>query len=155
MMFTRKKDSDGEYRLTNRFWFVVAIATILIGVIGWRTQDTADKVQAQAAYNTQVAEQTNDCLNQLLATLKERVSFNDEVSDLRSKRDDIWMSFIVALAAIPTDQPQAERDAQAKPVIDKFFSANKALDQARADALANRNEVPYPPENCGEVKPTR
>lgn len=150
-----KKNADGSVTYTRRFWVAVTITMLFISFIGWRTQNTSDRVDAQAARTEQIAQLNNACLNQLLDTLKERVEFNDQVSAVRTDRDQVWMQFFVDLAKINTDLPQQERDRQAAPIIAKFFSDNTALDQRRADILSNRNETPYPEENCGMPIPMK
>jgi predicted nucleic acid-binding protein len=153
MMFTRNRDDDGEYRLTNRFWVIVAVAAVIVGYIGWRTQQTADQVQDQTQRTEQFAKQTNDCLNQVVGTLKDRTNLNASLDDLVNRRTQIWTNLVVGLAAIDPDMRQPERDVAAKLVLQHFFEANGAIDRERADLLRQRADKPYPEPNCGQEMP--
>lgn len=48
-----EKKADGTYRFSRRFWVYTTIATVIICWIGWRTQDTANRVDEQVRYNTE------------------------------------------------------------------------------------------------------
>jgi len=162
-----KRKNDGTYAFSGRFWAYVVIATLIIGWIGYRTQETADHTE-QLAWETQAyAAQTQDCLNQLQSILVKRASYSaqinnlqDQYNDNRQRRDDAWSTFIIDLAQISTDQPQVERDRQAAPVISKFISDLKKLDDERArilddrtKALATQADSPIPDPHCGQNVP--
>lgn len=103
-MFSKRE--DGTYSFSVRFWAYSAIATVIICWIGWRTQDTANKVEDQARATAQFANDTNDCLVDVVRVLTTRVGYNDAIATLDkrrqvidSRRQAIWDQLVDDLAA--------------------------------------------------------
>lgn len=150
-----KKKADGTYAYSGRFWTYVVIATILIAWIGWRTQATADRVEVQAKETAAFAASTNDCLNQVVSTLKERVGYNDRIGELRDRRVNSIARLIADLARIDTDQPQVQRDAQAAPILATYFNTVNEIDMELQKVQSSRDLTAYPDPSCGFEVPGR
>lgn len=162
-----EKKDDGEWGYSRRFWVQAIILGLLICAIGYSTQRTYSKTEELSRETIAYAQQTNDCLNQVISATKARVEANKEIDsliDARStvvdQRAQIWQQFIVDLAQISTDLPQPERDRLAAPIIAKFFSdtgkveaQNAQINKDRQAALAARTANPYPEPNCGNKLP--
>ena len=144
---------DGSYGFSSRFWTYTIIATIIIGWIGWRTQDTANRVQRQSQITTQFAELTNDCLQQVVDTLTTRVGYNDDIAQLDDRRQRAWEGLIFSLSAIQTNQTQAQRDEQAEPILDQFTAEIRAINADQARLASKREQNQYP--NCAQIEPQR
>lgn len=149
------KRDDGTYVFTRRFWVTATIGVILICAIGFSTQRTANRVEAQARETAEYAQSTNDCLNQVIGTLKERTGFTAALDDLNTRERKALADLLVGLAAIPTDQPQTMRDAQAKPYLTAYFSKVNQVAGDRQDLLDKRAAKPYPDPSCGFEVPGR
>lgn len=148
----RKKDDD-TYAFSGRFWTYAVIATVLIGWIGWRTQDAADKTEVLAQQTTEYAKQTNDCLSQVIRVLVDRSSTNKEVEKVNDHRWELWTTFIVSLSQISTDQPQSERDKEAAPIVNKYLTDLNQVAKDRAELLARREAAAFPDPSCGSKLP--
>lgn len=162
-----KRQDDGTYSFSGRFWVQALIMLLLICAIGFSTQRTANKTEELSRETIAYAEQTNDCLNQLLIALDSRIKFNLELdalvgqrASLDDKRFAAWDEFIIGLARISTDLPQSERDRLAAPLVatylQKIDELRKEGDQINRDrqiAIDKRAENPYPAPNCGRDLP--
>jgi len=137
MMMYRKKNGT-EYYFTIQFWVVVTVATLVIGFIGWRTQDTANKVEDQAASTAQFANDTNDCLVDVVAVLTTRVGYNEQIAVLDARRQSIWDKLVDDLASADNSQG-LNMDALAR-----FRVANTALKADQAKLIAQRDDNTYP-----------
>lgn len=144
-----KKDENGTYSFSVRFWAYAVIAGSLIIFIGWRTQDTANKVERQARETSQFAAANNVCINQILATIKDRNVYTDRLAVLDGVHNKAVMDLIVNIAKIDPNLRTPERDVVAREVLTKFFVDINKIDKDRADALAQRAANPFPEPNCG------
>jgi len=133
-----KKDKDGTYSYSARFWAYAVFATVIICWIGWRTQDTANKVERQAAQTAQFANDTNDCLVDVVKVLTTRVGYNDEIANLDARRQMIWDRLVDDLAAADNS---AGLSLQA---LTRFREANAALKVDQAKLIAQRETNQYP-----------
>lgn len=148
-----KKHEDGTYSFSARFWTYAIIASVIIVWIGWRTQDTANKVERQARETSQFAAANNMCINQILATIKDRNVYTDRLAVLDGVHDKAVMDLIVNIAKIDPNLRTPERDVVAREVLTKFFTDINEIDKNRADALAQRAANPFPEPNCGFNSP--
>lgn len=135
-MLTKK--SDGTYRYSTRFWVIVAISMMMFGFIGWKTQDTADRVEDQVNFTTAYGFQTNDCLNQLISVLTTRVGYNEEIAKLDARRQQIWEQLVSDLS-LSEGNGNLNRAA-----LDRFFEANEMVkgDQAKLAQKKEQNQYP-------------
>ncbi|MUL44455.1 hypothetical protein FZI85_17165 [Mycobacterium sp. CBMA293] len=138
-MFTRK--ADGTYRFSTRFLVYCVIATLVIAWIGWRTQETANEVEHQAATTTKFAEDTNQCLTDVVTVLTTRVGYNEVIEALDKRRQDIWEQLVTDLA-IADDNVSLSQAA-----LDRFSKANAVLKADQASLLKARASAQYP--HCG------
>jgi hypothetical protein len=157
-----KRDEDGNATgFSTRFWVYTIIASVIICWIGWRTQDTANKVDAQVSNNTAFVEETNHCLRQVVDVLTTRVGYNDQINSLARRADDldlrrqaIWEQLVVDLANSNND------DGLNQKALGRFFTANEqikndqaALAQAQAELRVEREGSQYP--DCAQIEPQR
>lgn len=165
MMFEKK--DDGEWGYSRRFWVQAIILALLICAIGYSTQRTASRTEKLSQETISYAQQTNDCLKQLLSALNDRQAAQKQVEvliDARSavvdKRAALWQQFIVDLGQISTDLPQSERDRLNAPILAKFLAdtsrveaENAKINRDRQGALLKRAENRFPDPNCGSKLP--
>lgn len=162
-----KKDDEGNYAFSSRFWAQAIILGLLICAIGFSTQRTANRTEQLSQDTVTYAEQTNDCLKQLLEAVKARAEFTTQLDiliDARAsvvdRRAAVWLEFINDIAKISTDLPQSERDRLSRPIIDKFMAAsaqieaeNTKINNDRKAALTARAMRAYPDPSCGDKLP--
>ena len=162
-----EKKDDGEWGYSRRFWVQAVILALLIIAIGYSTQRTATRTENLSRETISYAQQTNDCLQQLLTSLNSRTDDTKELDKLiddRSavvdQRAQLWQQFIVDLAQISTDLPQHERDRLAAPIIAKFLSdtskveaQNAQINKDRQAALLKRAGKTLPDPTCGNKLP--
>lgn len=162
-----EKKDDGEWGYSRRFWVQVIILGLLICAIGFSTQRTANRTANLSRETIAYAQQTNDCLAQLLRAQEARAEYNkqlDTLIDARSavvdKRAALWQQFIVDLGQISTDLPQSERDRLNAPILAKFLAdtaaveaENAQINRDRQEALKKRAENQFPSPNCGNKLP--
>lgn len=162
-----EKKDDGEWGYSRRFWIQAIILALLICGIGYSTQRTANRTEQLSRETIAYAQQTNDCLKQLLGALGGSRAANKEIdalvdarSDVVDRRAALWQQFIVDLAQISTDLPQSERDRLSTPIVAKFLADTAAVeaDNARINkdrqaALARRAMNAFPDPNCGNKLP--
>lgn len=147
-VFTKKKTGD-DYRLSTRFWIVAVIAAVVIGWIGWRTQDTADKVEEQATA-------TSECLSKVIASLDARTKINAENDNLSQVQRTAFGEVLRAIVSPPENLSELaagslERQAYVEQVVRQQFAI---VEDAQAQQEANekdRAEHPYPPADCSLV----
>lgn len=148
-----KKNSDGTYSFTNRFWVQAIILGLLIVAIAWKTQVTANRTEQLYRDTRAYALQTQDCLTQLIGTLKDRTSYNDQLASLDAQQRGVWTLLVVEMAQIDPTLRTPERDIKARAAMEKFFAANKSIDAAREELLDARAAKPYPDPTCGNTIP--
>ncbi|QZE10422.1 membrane protein [Mycobacterium phage ScoobyDoobyDoo] len=133
-----KKTSDDTYAFSGRFWTYVVIASMFIVWIGWRTQETSNRVEDQVRYNTQFAEETNKCLAEVVGVIKTRATYNDEIAELDARRQAIWEKLVDDLAAANNS------DGLNLQALEAFRRANSQLriDQAQVTKERDKNQYP-------------
>jgi hypothetical protein len=142
-MLTKK--TDGTYRYSTRFWVICAVSAMMFGFIGWRTQDTADRVEDQVNFTTAYGFQTNDCLNQLISVLTTRVGYNEEIAKLDARRQQIWEQLV-------TDLADSEGNTSLnRGALDRFFEANEGIKSDQAKIAQQREKNQYP--DCSQDLP--
>lgn len=155
------KRADGTYEFTRRFWVTVIIASVLICAIGYSTQRTANRTDALSAETRVYANQTNQCLADVVNVLTTRVGYNEKIDklderrrELDARRQAVWEQLVADLSKANNDRG-LNMDALAK-----FEQANTALkrDQAavaadQAQLVKERAENQYPecPTQLAEV----
>lgn len=150
-----KRHDDGTYSFSTRFWVYSTIATVIICWIGWRTQDTANKVEAQAAATALFANDTNNCLVDVVSVLTTRVGYNDAIAaldqrrqEIDARRQQIWDKLVDDLAASNNSDGLNMaalahfREANAKLKADQ---AKLAADQATLVERRDSNQYPECP----------
>lgn len=162
-----KKNSDGTYEFSRRFWVAVCVMALGFGLIAWNTQRVNNRTEQVYAETVAYAQQTNDCLNQFLTAINVRTQATDSLEKLVDQRSSIidrrfqaWDDFIIGLAGISTDLPQAERDRLAAPMVASYLQTlrklsaeNQLINQERRAALEKRRLNPLPQPNCGNDLP--
>ncbi|ASZ74656.1 hypothetical protein KHO57_gp081 [Mycobacterium phage Phabba] len=133
-----EKKSDGTYRFSRRFWVYTTIATLIICWIGWRTQDTADRVDEQVAYNSEFVINTNECLQQVVSVLTTRVGYNERIAELDSRRQKVWEQLVANLAA--SDNSAGLNQAALTDFQKELADIN--ADQAETAKLRAENQYP-------------
>lgn len=150
-MLTRR--DDGTYRLSNRFWAMLVFVIVFNSWIMWNTQQARNETERQAQYTTQFAAETQACLNSLIVVLNERVSYNDNISELDLQRQKVWEDLVTQLATISPNLQVVERGQRAQEVLDRFFEANSKIKAAQAANAEERAKRQYPEPDCGQNKP--
>lgn len=89
-----RKKVDGTYMLSTRFWVCAIIATVIICYIGWRTQDTADRVENQSML-------TRDCLTQVITALTVARTITNQNDQLSEEQRTAYAVVLEALVAPP------------------------------------------------------
>ena len=140
-----EKKADGTYRFSRRFWVYTTIATLIICWIGWRTQDTANRVENQVQTNTAFAAQTNDCLKQVVDVLTTRVGYNEEIAKLDKRRDTALETLIADLA---TANNSAGLNIDA---LSRYRTTIGEIDADSAKLATQREKNQYP--NCTQLPP--
>lgn len=133
-----KKHEDGTYSFSVRFWTYACVATVIICWIGWRTQDTANKVEDQAAATAQFANDTNNCLVDVVDVLTTRVGYNDEIAKLDARRQMIWDHLVDELAAANGNPALFET------ALAHFRADNAKLKADQAKVIEERDTNTYP-----------
>lgn len=143
-----KKDENGIYSLSGRFWIQAIVLLLLICAVGVSTQRTANKTEALSRETISYARQTNDCLSQLAATLKRRSELADSDSKLNAdEREAIQTLFTDALDTNLAD-PNAKQS-----ILNKYFSRVGPIREQRANNAQERANNTYPDPNCGNKLP--
>ncbi|ACH62083.1 hypothetical protein MYRNA_75 [Mycobacterium phage Myrna] len=142
-MFTKKE--DGTYRFSTRFWVYTTIATLIICWIGWRTQDTANRVENQVTTNTAFATATNDCLQQVIDVLTTRVGYSDEIAKLEARRDGALDKLIADLATSQGD-PGLNMTA-----LNEYRATIADVNTDQDELATQREKNQYP--NCTQLPP--
>ena len=137
-----KKKADGSYSYSGRFWTYVVIATLLIGYIGWKTQATADGTTALNKATVDYATRTNDCLNQVIATITDRSTYNDDIAKLNDRRATNISDLIIGLSTAPPGKDTGG-------IIDKYVLTDRAISADSTRLIAERAKKQYPEPNCG------
>lgn len=146
-----KTTADGEkIRFTPRFWVIVTVTALLIGFIGWRTQDTADRVDDQAI-------QTRDCLTQVITALTVARTINVENDELSVTQRNAYAVVLQALVAPPEPYYSMAMDdpRRAEYLTDVGIEQLKIVKAAQEDEDANVEERklhPYPAPDCAILK---
>lgn len=143
-----KKHEDGTYSFSGRFWVQAIVLLLLICAIGVSTQRTANKTNDLSAETIAYAQQTNDCLQQLLGVLNDRKGYNLLVDDLNAKdraaRDKLFQDALTTNLA----DPEAKQ-----AILNAYFKAINDLNRQRNDALDARNKNEFPDPTCGNKLP--
>lgn len=136
-----EKKADGTYGYTVRFWVVASVAAVLIGFIGWRTQDTADRVEDQAIA-------TRDCVTEVITALNVARSVSVENDDLSQKERDAFREVLISisnpppeLASLPYNNPVRQDHIQ-RVVAEQVKVLVEIGQQKRANA-EYRAEHPF------------
>lgn len=143
------KRADGTYVFTRRFWVTAFIAGTLICLIGFSTQRTANRTDALSEETRAYANQTNECLVQVIDVLTTRVGYNDEIAKLDSRRQQVWENLV-------TDLSLGEGSAELnRAALSRFFQANQAIkdDQAKIAKLREENQYPNCPKQLAQARP--
>lgn len=143
-----KKREDGEYSFSGRFWIQAIILLLLICAIGVSTQRTANETNDLSAATIAYAKQTNDCLAQVITTLKTRISYNADVDDLnardRAARDELFQEALSTNLADPVAK---------QSILNEYFTTINKIAVERQRKLDARDNTEYPNPNCGNKLP--
>ncbi len=157
-MFKKKIDDENgedQYSFSTRFWVQAVILGMLIILIGFSTQRTANKTEELNREALAYGQQTNDCLSQTLGALRNVRKVNDDISKLNDRRDEVTNNLIVGLASIPADLPPEEVQKQTGDVIEKYLRDRKDITDESNELLRQRADAQtqYPEPNCGDKLP--
>lgn len=136
-VFTKK--ADGTYRYSTRFWVVAAIAATLITLIGFSTQRTADRTDALSKETRSYADQTNQCLADVVKVLTTRVGYNEALDGLDKRRQAVWEQLVTDLAA-------SDNSAGLNRAALERFMADNAIVKADQAALVKAREANQYPD---------
>jgi len=140
------KTEDGDFRLSARFWVIAAIAAVIVGWIGVRTQQTADRVEEQA-------QTTAQCLSEVLTALQVARQVSGENDELSEQQRDATGTIILAvldppdhLKPLPFHSPQRQAfvESVAREELQRFRQAAQRQDEVQA----YREQHPYPDPSC-------
>ena len=148
-MFIRKR-ADGDHRLSTKFWAIASVTVLLIGFIGWRTQDTADRVDDQSML-------TRDCLTQVITALTVARTINNENDELSTVQRNAYAVVLQALVAPPEPYYSMSMDdpRRAEYLTDVGIEQLKLVKATQSDEQANieyRTAHPYPDPDCAILK---
>lgn len=149
-----KRHDDGTYSFTSRFWVQAIIMGLLICMIGWSTQRTANRTEQLSQEVIRLAEETQDCLNQLITVNKARSALNSQRDDLSEhQRLEILRMFQsllsppASIAALSPTDPVRQKWGEdvARVYVMSIASDQKKIDDLKAELTAH----PIPDPNCG------
>lgn len=151
-----RKKADGTYAFSTRFWVTSFIAAILIVFIGYNTQVARNRTEKLAQETTEYAQQTNDCLSQLITVLSARAKIAQENDDLSQEQRKAIFDLLgealtppPELRGVPPNDPRYV-DWSTAITIKYYNIISKS--QARQTVLAeDRKAHPIPDPNCGEL----
>ena len=133
-----RKRADGTFVFTRRFWVTAIVGCTLICLIGLSTQRTANRTEALTQETRAYADQTNQCLADVVAVLTTRVGYNEQINALDLRRQAVWETLVTDLSL---GNGSAAINAAA---LDKFFDANAVIKQDQAKLAQEREENQYP-----------
>lgn len=137
-----KRNEDGSLSFTKRFWVYTIIASAIIVWIGYRTQTTADKVEDTTRQTAQFAQDTNNCLADVVDVLTARVGYNEALDALDrrrqavdAQRQSVWEQLVADLAAADN------HDGLNLAALHKFEKANQAIKDEQAAITRDQNNL--------------
>lgn len=156
-------ETNDDTRWPGRAWVVLFLAGVFVCWIGWSTQVARNETERQAQQTTDFAQQTNECLTQVINTLKTRVGYNEQLDvisqrrvALDAKRQAVWEKLVADLAQANNS------DGLNMEALKSFMSANAEVKEAQARLASDeakltqdRNATAYPEPNCGIKLPQR
>ena len=148
-----KKHEDGTYSFSSRFWVQVIVLGLLIVMIGYSTQRTASRTEDLSRETIAYAKQTNDCLNQVVATLKDRTALNAQLDALATRRDAANLSLVNEIGSIPEAGTPEQRREGYRLARAHYTETRAQIDRERAELLEQRAAKPYPDPSCGNKLP--
>jgi len=151
-MFRRRK--DGSFSYSERFWVQAIVLLLLIVVIGFNTQRTANRTERISQETIMFAQQTNECLGRVIQVLEQRSRINIENDDISQvERTAIFDLLTEAVnpppeiaALSPADQ---RRQDWAEGLIIKYLNVYGAAEQRAAELAEQRRATAYPDPDCG------
>lgn len=140
------ENRDGSFRFSNRFWVYTIIASVIICYIGWRTQDTADRVENQSML-------TRDCLTQVISALQVARSVAQENDNLSERQRDAYNAVVTAMVAPPPELAALPYSDQRRTdyIADVAIKQLPVIQEVEDDQKENseyRAQHPYPDPDC-------
>jgi hypothetical protein len=134
-----------------RIWAIVLIAAVIIGWIGWRTQETANRTEQLSRDTLDYAVQTQDCLNQITATLKYRTAFTPALDKLEDMESAALENLVRDVTRINVSSP--EDQAALQQSFKRYLDTVAKTRQARTEIASARGDREYPEPACGQDIP--
>ena len=122
------------------FWVYLVLAAVVVGWIGVRTQITADRQEAEAARAVAFADQTHQCLQDVVANLRARAAITDNADRLNSEQHRVISEMIAAVATAPLDRKQE--------VLDQYLPHIVEAQQRQEALIEDRAARPLPDPPC-------
>ena len=133
-----------ELHRSRLFWVYLAIAAMLFGWIGVRTQITADHQEKHANQAMVFADHTRQCLHQLLDALEARAEINAESDRLNNEQHKALADLITAITS-------ARGEAAYGVVLADFLPKVVAAQRNQEALLLARASHPLPDPACPVV----
>lgn len=133
-----------EQHKSRAFWVYATLAVLLIVWIGVKTQMTADRQEREAQNTLVFADQTRECLHQLLDALTARAQITENSDRLNNDQHKALADLITAITA-------ARGEAAYGQVLADFLPSVIEAQQRQEALLTARSEHPLPNPSCPAV----
>lgn len=123
------------------FWVFLLIAAVLFTGIGFRTQVTANRQEAQDRATVEFTDQTRVCLHELIDALHARARITENSDRLNNDQHKALADLITAITA-------ARGEAAYGQVLADFLPKVIEAQQRQEALLTARAEHPLPSPSC-------